>query len=108
MHYPERWGYTLFSENSLNNNEQTFIVPYSEKQRKYLWLAYYKQKEYFKKNKKYASSLNELKISENDIQIDGKKNSLNLEVNSKQFLISITEEGSNTIISLDQDGLISN
>ena len=107
MHYPERWGYTLFSENTPNNNEQTFIVPYSEKQRKYLWLAYYKQKEYFKKNKKYASSLNELKISENDIQIDGKKNSLNLEVNSKQFLISITEEGSNTIISLDQDGLIS-
>ncbi len=106
MHYPERWGYTLFSENTPNNSEQTFILPYSEKQRKYLWLAYYKQKEYFKKNKKYASSLNELKVSENDIQIDGKKNILNLEANSGQFLISIREEGSNTIISLDQDGLI--
>jgi hypothetical protein len=61
-----------------------------------------------KKNKKYASSLNELKVPENDIQIDGKKNTLNLESNSRQFLISIKEDGSNNVISLDQDGLISN
>jgi hypothetical protein len=108
MHYPERWGYTLFSENTPNDRGETFFLPYSEKQRKYLWLAYYRQKEYLKKNKKYASSLNELRIPETDIQIDGKKNTLNLEANSRQFLISIREEGSNTIISLDQDGLISN
>jgi hypothetical protein len=108
MHYPERWGYTQFAENTPNNNEQAFILPYSEKQRKYLWLAYYRQKEYFKINKRYASSLNELKVPENDIQLNGKKNMLNLEATSKQFLISIKEEGSNTIITLDQDGLISN
>ena len=108
MHYPERWGYTIFSEISPDEKGEAFFLPYSEKQRKYLWLAYYRQKEYFKKNKRYASSLNELKVPENDIQIDGKKNTLHLEANSRQFLITIREEGSNSAINLDQDGLISN
>jgi len=108
MHYPERWGYTLFSENTPNDKSDTFFLPYSEKQRKYLWLAYYRQKEHFKKNKKYASNLKELNVPESDLLIDGKKNIINMEVNSRQFLISIKEEGSNNVISLDQDGLISN
>ena len=108
MHYPERWGYTLFSENTPNDKVETFFLPYSEKQRKYLWLAYYRQKEYHKKNKKYASSLKELNVPESDILIDGKRNTINMEVNSRQFLINIKDEGSNSTISLDQDGLISN
>lgn len=108
MHYPERWGYTIFSEKPAREKGESFLLPYSEKQRKYLWLTYYRQKEYFKKNKRYASSLNELKVPESDIQIDGKNNTLSLEANSRQFIISIKEEGSTSTISLDQDGLISN
>jgi hypothetical protein len=108
MHYPERWGYTIFSDNTPNTKGETFSIPYSEKQRNYLWLAYYRQKEYFKKNKRYASSMKELETLEKDILIDGKTNNLNLEATSRQFSISIQEEGSKSIITLDQDGLISN
>lgn len=107
MHYPERWAYTVFSDKAPGNQAEKFVLPYTELQRKYLWLAYYKQKEYFKKNKKYASSLAELNISEGDILIEGKSNILKLESTSKQFLISIREAGSEISISVDQDGLVS-
>ncbi|WP_276359822.1 carbohydrate-binding family 9-like protein [Daejeonella sp. H1SJ63] len=107
MHYPERWSYTVFSDKAPGNSSEKFILPYTEQQRKYLWLAYYRQKEYFKKNKRYASSLEELNIPEESI-IEGKKNSLKQESTSKQFLISIKEAGSEISISVDQDGLISN
>lgn len=108
MHYPERWAYTTFSEKSPGSTVEKFIVPYTEQQRKYLWLAYYRQKEYFKKNKRYASSLSELNMSQADILIEGKKNIITLESTSRQFLVSIKDTNSEYSISVDQDGLISN
>lgn len=108
MHYPERWGYTIFSEKTSSDKTTSLQLPYSEKQRKYLWLVYYKQKEFFKKNNRYASNLNELNIAEASIEIEGKKNKLILEASIRQFLIHIKEEGSEKITSLDQDGLVIN
>lgn len=108
MHYPERWGYTIFSANSPSVKPEPFTVAYSEKQKEYLWLAYYRQKEWMKKTKQYAGTLKELDVPENNILIGGRKNQLKQEATSRQFLISIREEGSNSLISIDQDGLISN
>ena len=106
MHYPERWAYTIFSDKLPAATPQIFILPYAEKQKKLLWLAYYRQKEFFKKSKQYAATLKELNVPESDILIDGKRNSIKLETTSKQFLVSIREEGGTNSISIDQDGLI--
>lgn len=106
MHYPERWAYTVFSDKALHPTPEKFNLPYSEKQRKYLWLAYYRQKEFFKLNKKYAISLKDLNIPESGILIDGKSNILTMEATSKQFLVLIRENGSANSISVDHDGLI--
>lgn len=108
MHYPERWGYTIFSEIAAENKTRTFELPYSEKQRKYLWLVYYKQKEFYKKNKRYATNLYDLNFTEGNIEIDGKINILTLEATNNRFLIQIKEDGEEKTTSLDQDGLVIN
>ena len=48
MHYPERWGYLQFSRKST----AVFTMPFSEKQKQYLWLIYYRQKQYLQKKPK--------------------------------------------------------
>ena len=106
MHYPERWAYTVFTDKAPADQSEKFSLPYSEKQRKYLWLAYYRQKEFFKLNKKYATNLKDLNVPESGILIDGKNNLLSMEATSKQFLVLIKEEGSASSISVDHDGLI--
>lgn len=106
MHYPERWGYTVFSGNSPENKTAEFILPYSEKQRAYLWLAYYRQKDWQKKNKTYAGSLQQLNIPENDIIIDGRKNQLKQEATDRQFLVTISDEDGKSSQTINQDGAI--
>ncbi|MGV3687192.1 MAG: carbohydrate-binding family 9-like protein [Daejeonella sp.] len=106
MHLPERWGYTVFSPDPPSNKSAAgFVLPYSEKQRDYLWLAYYKQKDWFKKTKAYTASNGDLGIPENDIIIDGVKNRLSIETTSKTFLATITDEAGQTI-SVNQDGYV--
>jgi hypothetical protein len=106
MHYPERWAYTVFSDKAPSPSIEKFSLPYSEKQRKYLWLVYYRQKEFFKINKKYASSLRDLNVPVSGILIDGKNNILSMEATSKQFLVLIRDENNSHSISVDQDGLV--
>lgn len=106
MHMPERWGYAIFSQNGPSSKETpAFTLNYSEKQREYLWLSYYKQKEWFKKNKQYSQTYKELTVPENEILIDGKKNTLKLESGAKYFISTITDE-SGASVSINQDGLI--
>lgn len=106
MHYPERWAYGVFSKEKPYSVAHSYIIPYSEKQRNYLWLAYYRQKEFYKKSKQYAGTLKELNVPSNEILIDGKKNQMILEKNSTQFLVTISQEDGTNSISIDQDGLI--
>lgn len=100
MHYPERWGYLQFSRKS----DSQFILPFSEKQRRYLWLVYYRQKEYFSKYRKYALSLPDIGI-DNEISIDGRVNVLTMLASGRQFCVSISAEGS-SVQELNEEGLI--
>ena len=104
MHYPERWGYLVFSNQP--NGDEKFEMPYAELQKKYLWLVYYRQKEWFKQNHEYAQSLKELGI-ESGYNILKKFNNLQLEATKRQFLASIDTDGSNKITyTINQDGLV--
>jgi hypothetical protein len=104
MHYPERWGYLVFSDQT--TGDAGFEMPYAELQKKYLWLVYYRQKEWFKQNHQYAQSLKELGI-ESGYNILKKFNNLQLEATKHQFLASInTEEDDKITYTINQDGLV--
>ncbi|WP_165041761.1 carbohydrate-binding family 9-like protein [Dysgonomonas sp. ZJ709] len=105
MHLPERWGYVQFSKVEVGNTLPQFKMPYAEKQRQYLWLAYYKQKDFHAKNKRYAQTLKELGLQGTAIDVDGMKNTLSLSPTAKGFKITITDNKSQAI-SINNEGLI--
>lgn len=104
MHYPERWGYLFFSKREAGKTPSTYIIPYGETQKKHLWLAYYLQKEYFQKNKRYAKDLNELGITEVNFKVEGKDNKLWMEATSRQFMVFIS--GDENTYSVNDEGLV--
>lgn len=52
MHYPERFGYLQFTRKS----DAVFTLSFSEEQKKYLWLIYYRQKQYQQKKWKVCTN----------------------------------------------------
>jgi hypothetical protein len=103
MHYPERWGYLLFSKQPINT--VTFNLPYAEVQKKYLWLIYYRQKQWFVEHHQYALTLHDLGIDER-AGIDKKDNILRLEATPHQFMASITDSESKATWAINQEGFI--
>lgn len=101
MHYPERWGYLQFTR---KQNDVAFVQPYAEQRRPYLWLIYYKQKDFHQKHGRYAGKLSELGIKDETLMIEGKKNRLSLEATGRQFTVYIIDEA--TTISLNDEGLV--
>ena len=103
MHFPERWGYLQFSRQPVNTI--TFNLPYAEKQKQYLWLVYYRQREWLEKHHSYALTLRDLGVDEH-ADIDKKDNTLKLEAASHQFMAMITEGVNNVTWAIDQFGYI--
>lgn len=104
MHFPERWGYLFFSKASDTNLTKSFSVPNSEEQKKHLWHVYYLQKEYFQKNKSYASSLSQLGINELEFDVKGQKNKLWMEATSRQFMVYISNN--EKTFTVNDEGLV--
>jgi hypothetical protein len=100
MHYPERWGYLLFTK----KEQTTFKLPYQELQKKYLWLVYERQQQHRNKTGKYALSLKVLGIPAQQT-INGQLNELHMEANSHQFTTRIGVVGGK-VTRLNQEGLI--
>jgi hypothetical protein len=90
MHYPERWGYLQFTRNG--EISPAFTLPYTEKQKQHLWSVYYRQKQYFSKNGKYAPNLQELGGYMASIEVDGKRNRMKVEATSRQFAAYISDD----------------
>lgn len=103
MHYPERWGYLKFSSAPIGKVQAPFELPYAEKQRNYLWLVYYRQKEYLEKQGKYAGSLQELGINPT-FDLEGITNTLTMEATDHQFYVSLKADKQITL-TIDQEGL---
>ncbi|MBV8390409.1 MAG: hypothetical protein JO080_11465, partial [Mucilaginibacter sp.] len=103
MHYPERWGYLLFSKQPVNT--VTFNLPYAEEQKKYLWLIYYRQKQWYDKHGVYATTLHDLGIDEH-ISINNKENTLRLEATNHQFMAFIKDNQSKAVWAIDRFGFV--
>jgi len=103
MHFPERWGYLLFSNNA--SGSITFIMPYSEDQKRNLWLIYYREHMYYNEHHAIALNLKDLGISE-QVTIDGKSNQLVLEATPHQFMGLITDQVDHITYTINQEGLV--
>ncbi len=105
MHFPERWGYVQFSSEVVGERTVPFVSHYPVKQKDYLWLVYYRQKEWAGRNSAYALNLEDLGISK-EVTIDGIGNTLTLEGTSRQFIATITSEDDPVTWSIDHEGQV--
>ncbi|NEU06915.1 hypothetical protein GZH53_01205 [Flavihumibacter sp. R14] len=101
MHYPERWGYLQFAT---SDNTSSFQLPVREKLKSYLWLVYYRQKDFYHKNRSYASSLAELGIAP-ETPFEGKWLKLEMKSTGTQFTATIRSDTGNPI-SINHEGFI--
>lgn len=104
MHYPERWGMIQFSKTQVGSEPVDFKIPENESFTKYLWLVYYKQQDFRNKNERYATSLEELEISQDIESADGGVFQINLQATQLQFTVQITT-ADYTVLSLNETGL---
>lgn len=101
MHYPERWGMIQFSGKKTGSSPGDFKMPGQEEAARYLWLAYYKQQDFKRKNNRYATSFEELNIPPPALIVIQK---INLTATDQQFTIKALLKGS-AVISIDEKGL---
>lgn len=104
MHFPERWGYLLFSKEDPANGPVEFILPFDEKQKQYLWLVYYKQKAYYDRHGYYADRLEKLGL-ESKIMVERDKSVLRMDAAKHQFMATAGLPG-HTGWCINQEGAI--
>ncbi len=66
MHMPEMWGYLQFSSLTAGNGTEAFVPDRYSDKKWALRMVYYAEKEYFKKNKTYASTLKDIGLTMQD------------------------------------------
>jgi hypothetical protein len=103
MHYPERWGYLVFNKDV--TVKKTFVMPYAEEQKRYLWLVYYQEERWKNEHGAYEPSLKKLGLK-NAITINGQDNTLQIEATEHQFMALITNKNDNITWSINQEGLM--
>jgi len=103
MHYPERWGYVIFSRDK--NPVDSFPLPFAEQMKQYLWLVYYKQHQYFNHHGYFAEKLSTLKIS-GKYKIDDQEIFLKLKSSSDQFVATVSSANASEKWSIDEEGKI--
>lgn len=101
MHVPEKWGYVYFSS---KEGKDSFTIAQDEKLRWELYSLYRAQKEYFQKNKKWASSIAEL--TKEIIKVEGKIVKPLIENHTTGYNISIKSPFSNKTVIIKEDGKI--
>jgi len=103
MHYPERWGVACFSTNPVNGEKCTCQASSSDNNGKYLWLLYYKQQEYKRKNRKYATTLSELGLPKK-VKTGGQTCSFTLQGSKNEYQATLKVKGQETLL-INQNGL---
>ncbi|UKM64517.1 carbohydrate-binding family 9-like protein [Flavobacteriaceae bacterium GSB9] len=101
MHEPEKWGYVYFSSKPIGD-EDTFSVPEDEKLKWKLFNVFRALKDYYKVNKKWATSLKS--ISQSKFMVEGKRIQPKLETHATGFNISVKSPFSGKTLIIKEDG----
>lgn len=103
MHAPERFGYLKFSKSAVDS--QAFTLPYAEQQKQYLWLVYYREKQWLLQHHSYTTLLSDLGVDGNP-SVGNNLNVLTLEASTHQFFASITDNKTNITYTINHEGLV--
>ena len=101
MHLPENWGYVYFSSKTVGGTDN-FDIPNDEKIKWKMYQLYRLQKDYFKKNNKWATSLNEL--TKHKVEVKNMSLNPQLENHSTGWSITIISPFSDKQLIIEQDG----
>ena len=102
LHYPERWGYVLFSDTL---SMKSFLSPQTEKLKLVLWKYYYLQHEFKRRNGKYAATLEQLdNIYRGGQGLTVKESKLQMYADGKQFWIEGFLASTNEKMFLNDEG----
>ncbi|MFT3934497.1 MAG: carbohydrate-binding family 9-like protein [Chitinophagaceae bacterium] len=102
LHYPERWGYVLFSDEP---RENSFLSEEEENVKHALWKYYYLQQQFKSANKKYASSLKELDTFNSTITVPLNEDKyIQMNASDYQFWLSAHLPGHNEEWAIDNTG----
>ena len=104
MHFPERWGLILFSSKQAGTDRTDFIYPEDEIAGKHLWLIYYKQQDFRRKNGRFTDSITDLGMNETVLLENGTTGFIKMETNDSGF-DAILKNNKGLIISINQEGL---
>lgn len=103
MHQPEDWGYVYFSSKKVGE-EEVFKIPEDEKVKHFLYQLYKKQKIYFEKNKRWATTFKELASS--DLKVDGNKVIKTIENHQTGWNITVISPFTKHLYIIKEDGKI--
>ena len=69
MHMPDRWGYLLFSDNTVGTLETEMAYPHNREVYKQMWAIFYAQQDSWNADKKYLS-LEELGMNDSRVKLE--------------------------------------
>jgi hypothetical protein len=105
MHTPERWGMLQFSGIRVKNSKVKFEIPNDEELKNYLWLIYYKQHDFRRKNRRFANVVSELSLPAVYTTSSGVSAKVELLASEKQFTARLIAENE-WALSLNEAGLL--
>jgi len=104
LHYPERWGYVLFSDTL---SKESVLSSQDEKSKLLLWKYYYLQQEFKRRNGKYAATLEQLdKIYKGERTLPANESKIQMFADERQFLIQVFLPLLNEYMDVDDKGEI--
>ena len=104
LHYPERWGYVLFSNTLSTKN---FLSTEDEKLKLLLWKYYYLQQEFKKQNERYATALEQLdKLYKGVPGLTANKSYIKMFSDEQQFRVQVFLPSLNKNMSVSDQGQV--
>ncbi|MBN4082898.1 carbohydrate-binding family 9-like protein [bacterium AH-315-A23] len=101
MHEPEKWGYVYFSS-KLAGQKDDFIIPQDEKIKWELYKLHRAQKEFFKKNNTYSTTIDAL--TSKAIIVSHKTLIPTFEIHSTGYNLTVKSPFSNKTMIVTEDG----
>lgn len=105
MHLPERWGFLHFSTQKAGASNKDFPALPAEQVKKYLWLLYYKQQDYRRKHKEYATELSTMNIP-GVVEAPGLHCTISLEATPSQYIAIAAAATGSEIWQITHEGKI--
>lgn len=102
MHYPERWGFGVFSHQAPGTPVDSFEIPMLEHARNYLRELYYLQYQYRLDHGKYAKTLKQLRAK--PFRYDGLTLKPGIETTSGTYLITLDGRSIIPTLTITEDG----